>query len=642
MSSADDGSTTVTAKDDPLSRRIPVAESIETSAIQLANVEGDDLQPIPAFRLDELMTPAGGQGRPLRSTPEPGDLHEHATEATTVLNVDEPGSIIVSVEEQQPSLAIRSPEEQCPQEPATISFHIDKPKDSAAPVQERQPSLDIIRSTPVPQTGSTEEQSPQTEEISRMIDREFADAKTIVKEVMGVITQMTGTDALHTIESPDNPSNWSVGMWSTFLNASEGRSQRAKISNLLGYIGLSRWFEEKLAEYQPPRTRGGRARIRKATPFLDELLSSEREDSLTLQGGSPKGHASKTRKTITDARAKGGKLRRMISETGIGILLHPNIWAFMKDQASWRRYIAAMDRLGIRVLLPALDDQVDVLIAQGRTDPTKFLQSITLHPALTPDDISEIQVEFDLGPRILAGSMQSDLLDRLIILAKQLFVDSNAMKSTRMKADKKASAALSKRSVLSVSNRDIELASFDNLAPGKWLDAWLILAAMELTDTPSWVQYEPSIVLNSSDRSPFSNWKKRVDKYQRAGKARGVYFAPLHLNNNHYTLLEINTQLGKIFHYDSDAGTGILEGTDQNMLVKETVQAAFSHLHLEYEEAPCPQQDDTSSCGLMVIRNFVKRVGGQAAGTWRDRVRPEAERQELICLFIDAIKVAQS
>jgi hypothetical protein len=39
-----------------------------------------------------------------------------------------------------------------------------------------------------------------------------------------------------------------------------------------------------------------------------------------------------------------------------------------------------------------------------------------------------------------------------------------------------------------------------------------------------------------------------------------VYFGPLNSNNNHFTLLEINEREQKIYHYDSMASQGIVDG----------------------------------------------------------------------------------
>ncbi|KAK0703396.1 hypothetical protein B0T26DRAFT_496808 [Lasiosphaeria miniovina] len=52
--------------------------------------------------------------------------------------------------------------------------------------------------------------------------------------------------------------------------------------------------------------------------------------------------------------------------------------------------------------------------------------------------------------------------------------------------------------------------------------------------------------------------------------------------------------------------------------------------------SPAPQQKDSSSCGLMVIRNATLRMNGQPVGDWGNKVSPERLRQELVDLFITA------
>lgn len=111
-------------------------------------------------------------------------------------------------------------------------------------------------------------------------------------------------------------------------------------------------------------------------------------------------------------------------------------------------------------------------------------------------------------------------------------------------------------SVMVGSAVDLPLASLGRLCPGEWLDMWLIAAAMELLDKPSYVRYGLSVPLHSKDGGvvptvkPFGLWRKKIDNY-RKDSTKLVFFCPLNLQGNHFTLLEINEQRGTIFHYDS-------------------------------------------------------------------------------------------
>ncbi|KAH8910547.1 hypothetical protein BR93DRAFT_955660 [Coniochaeta sp. PMI_546] len=102
---------------------------------------------------------------------------------------------------------------------------------------------------------------------------------------------------------------------------------------------------------------------------------------------------------------------------------------------------------------------------------------------------------------------------------------------------------------------------------------------------------------------------------------------------NHYTLLEINEQLGMIYHYNSMVTRSTIRGRPRRTRVREMVEAEFKGLGFGYEEAPCPQQNDTSSCGLMVIRNARRRMNGREVGGWDDDLDPELLLKELVSLL---------
>lgn len=130
---------------------------------------------------------------------------------------------------------------------------------------------------------------------------------------------------------------------------------------------------------------------------------------------------------------------------------------------------------------------------------------------------------------------------------------------------------------------ELPLKSLDRLRPGLWLDLWLIAAAMELTDKPSWVRYGLSIPLDGNKNGkiiphtkPFGLWRRRIDEHRGEGNGdvRQIYFCPVNINMNHFTLLEINEQLRMIYHYDSMASDDIIRGEAGSARVRETVEVS--------------------------------------------------------------------
>lgn len=128
---------------------------------------------------------------------------------------------------------------------------------------------------------------------------------------------------------------------------------------------------------------------------------------------------------------------------------------------------------------------------------------------------------------------------------------------------------------------EVPLTSFDNLRPGRWLDMWLIAAAIELTDKPSWVRCGLSVPLHQLKEGecvpiekPFGLWRKKIDRSrtEHMDEEKQVYLCPLNINNNHFTLLEINERTEKIYHYDSIAGMDVRLGKEETTPVQQLVE----------------------------------------------------------------------
>src|SRR4030095_4246799 len=111
---------------------------------------------------------------------------------------------------------------------------------------------------------------------------------------------------------------------------------------------------------------------------------------------------------------------------------------------------------------------------------------------------------------------------------------------------------------------------FNMLRPGKWFDAWLVMAGMKMSDKPSSVRYGYSVPLDQFElfsgsgtrpvSRPLAGWRKTVERFSGEAQIHLVHFCPLNRNNNHFTLLEINERERKIYHYDSMANHGVIEG----------------------------------------------------------------------------------
>jgi hypothetical protein len=84
----------------------------------------------------------------------------------------------------------------------------------------------------------------------------------------------------------------------------------------------------------------------------------------------------------------------------------------------------------------------------------------------------------------------------------------------------------------------------------------------------------------SAESRPLAGWRKTIERYsseaqtQQGQSIRLVYFCPLNSNNNHFTLLEINEQQRKIYHYDSMVKKDVIDGTVKQTRVGKLVQVS--------------------------------------------------------------------
>ena len=141
--------------------------------------------------------------------------------------------------------------------------------------------------------------------------------------------------------------------------------------------------------------------------------------------------------------------------------------------------------------------------------------------------------------------------------------------------------------IVTVSGRtEFDCNMFNRLRHGEWFDVWLLSAGMEMSDKPSFVRHDHCIPLDEEKRKqikpiprPFTRWRNKIESWRKELDKRGepirlVYLCPLNSNCNHFTALEINEQDEKIYHYDSNAPKGVIDGTVKSTRVRRLVQVS--------------------------------------------------------------------
>ena len=137
-----------------------------------------------------------------------------------------------------------------------------------------------------------------------------------------------------------------------------------------------------------------------------------------------------------------------------------------------------------------------------------------------------------------------------------------------------------------VNGVELSCSMLDRLRTRKWLKCWDIGTALEMADRPVFVKLGISIPLHKEDvngevapiPNPFRRWRKKIDDYRRKCendlKGQQVYFCPLNINGNHFTLLEINEQTKTIYHYDSMASHKIIYRKTKSTPVRLVVEVS--------------------------------------------------------------------
>ncbi len=113
---------------------------------------------------------------------------------------------------------------------------------------------------------------------------------------------------------------------------------------------------------------------------------------------------------------------------------------------------------------------------------------------------------------------------------------------------------------------------------------------MKLSDKPSFMRYDYSVSLDSfkhdqNDKKrhisrPLTSWREKVKSFQSEisnqleKRIHLVCLVSLNLNNNHFTLLEINEIEERIYHYNSITSKNIINDTDELSHVSKIVQVS--------------------------------------------------------------------
>ncbi|KAL2844845.1 hypothetical protein BJX68DRAFT_269381 [Aspergillus pseudodeflectus] len=427
-----------------------------------------------------------------------------------------------------------------------------------------------------------------------------------------ILRSLQGTQPEALAASTSN--TWSDGsIWVQVLEMGSSRQRHVTILNMLEYMGAWEWYDGQVQLAQRTiSTKKGQPVDRRgaAIHVLNEMQTTRR--SVEDQGrwisgigtvalnqseaghelpGSPVSLAEsdqrQRRKLISMQLSRGQKLSTKLAKNlGFGILFSKKIWEYTKMS------MTRLDNLINSIqadpqhmrLLQILGLQLERLVSSGWPDFRDFITRLIGGGLISEDEARELRTTFPLEDEALPAGKLDTAIDQLVEGAKARVL---------------CQTILSPNDTLAVNgSMELECIILQHLHPGVRLDAWTILAAMQISDRPAFVRHDKSIPLDEiiaiepvkrirPFKRPLAAWAKKISKYRRQAKETFgdviplVFFYPINHTDSHYTLLEINERERVIRHYDSLADQGAVNQTRMSRLVQEEFRA----LKFSYQES---------------------------------------------------------
>jgi hypothetical protein len=110
----------------------------------------------------------------------------------------------------------------------------------------------------------------------------------------------------------------------------------------------------------------------------------------------------------------------------------------------------------------------------------------------------------------------------------------------------------------------------------------MVFAGIQMSDKPCFVNYGQSIPLGRTGmrhtHRPLAGWRKTIESLPQHRQNTLVHFCPLNINGNRFTLLEINERESVIYHYDSKADQGIIDGRAKQTRVGNIIEVRMFYV----------------------------------------------------------------
>ncbi|EEA19289.1 hypothetical protein PMAA_000890 [Talaromyces marneffei ATCC 18224] len=367
--------------------------------------------------------------------------------------------------------------------------------------------------------------------------------------------------SLHPDQGPiidSTVSQWSDGrMWMEVLERGSATNRRCTVLNMLEYIGASKWYDDQIE-------------LAKRTVCTKEKKAVDDKGAAThVLNRIAREHSLLSKKIMTNRFSRGKRLRLLVGELGLGILISPMIWDYTKRKEHQISQLIQDFKADTQqmALFQVLTPQVEQLVRCGSTDPEVLYNSLRQHNLVSDEELQELKMKCALEHDPLPNGALNAAYDQLV---------------SRISAHVFNKRRLSDHDAFIIDN-SLKLPAdiFYALRPGQWLDCWVIKAAMHIADRPAFVHFRESIPVNDigrhgrmrSIKKPFEAWAQEMAGLRRKAELGPaghhtplIFYSPIHHTDSHFTLLEIDDGEKVIRHYDSLAERTTIHGTKKTRI----------------------------------------------------------------------------
>ncbi|CVK92412.1 uncharacterized protein FMAN_07308 [Fusarium mangiferae] len=396
-------------------------------------------------------------------------------------------------------------------------------------------------------------------------------------------------DALQTQTNEEN--EWSDGsQWVAVVEAGDNDRCMGSIRFALTACGFAQWHQSQVRWLERAASMDTQLAI---NAVYERVLGQKPE-----QPGASQDQWRRHRQKLSTYCTRGKKWLRLLGAFGYGILFK-DAWGLVKSKET------ELDILIIECthqtqkmdVLELLKEQMVLLLNTGRTEPDKFRNQLMgkgyPDPSTTLTTFATGNDDVDAFSKEVRGSGMSDSL------------------------------------LIPQSEFRFDIISLQRLGSTTWLNDDIVLACLHLSAKLPCVRIGFSVPIHRETTTrahcllprPFERLAMHISKEHetdsRSETNALVWLFPLFQHGNHFSLLEIDEQTRRIYHYDSSS-IGV-----------------NSDIKLIGNEQEVMRQYDTHSCALLVIKNARDRMMGRP-------VSGALHRYDPVELRVEALRILQS